>query len=406
MSGLGGTRRFLSHREIDLKTMIKFVKSYLRCRVANLTCGSNHLFIGPPGIGKSEGVIEAAREVAKEANLHFWEYENAAEPPEGYEKTFVLVLFRLDMVKPEDLSGFPLPDKGERTFDYAIPRWAKVLRNAKAGLVILDEFTNINDDTLLSAAYDIVLSEKVNLYYFRKPVIALGNPPEMSSIARPLPLPLLNRLALHYVKEPTVDEWCNYMERKYGESWAKEVCTFLHAFTDYFLRVPEESEELTPFPTPRSWTNLAVALPNAFPELYEALQNKQESRKRELLNLVASYVGPDAALTFVNWALTNLPSVEEIVKNPSILNELSNDQLVLVAQQLATHKHPHWKARVTKVIEYMLKDPNKRRYAAMVLRFMGDEKRREYIEYLKKNKVQLLHEIKTKIGGGELFGTR
>jgi len=399
-------RSVLSYHSVDINTMRDFVKSYLSCRLESRLCGSNHLYLGPPGIGKSETVVNVAREVAEERDLKFWEYENASEPPADYEKLFVLVLFRLDMVKPEDLSGFPIPRKEDNTFDYATPRWAKVLRKAKGGLVVLDEFTNINDDTILSAAYDIVLSEKVNLFYFKKPVIALGNPPEVSSLARPLPLPLLNRLAVFNVREPTVEEWCDYMNRRYGEEWAKEVCTFLHAFNDFLVRVPEDPEELSPYPTPRSWTNLALALYNAYPELYQALQERRTSVRRKLVSLVSGFVGPEAAHTFVNWVFTSIPSVDQVIKDPSVLDTLSDDQLILVMQALAQHKHQHWKARVTKVIDYLLKDNKKARYVAMLLRFMDSKRRKEYINYLRKNNTHVLYEIRSKIGGGELFGTR
>ena len=399
-------RSVLSYHSIDINTMREFVRSYLGCRLEKQICGNNHLYLGPPGIGKSETVVDVAREVAEEHGLRFWEFENASEPPADYEKVFVLVLFRLDMVKPEDLSGFPIPNKEDNAFDYATPRWAKVLRKAKGGLVVLDEFTNINDDTILSAAYDIVLSEKVNLFYFKKPVIALGNPPEVSSLARPLPLPLLNRLAVFNVREPSVEEWCDYMNKRYGDAWAKEVCTFLHAFSDFLLRVPEDPEHLSPYPTPRSWTSLALALYNAYRELYQALQEKKASARRKLVSLVAGFVGPEAAHAFVNWVFTSIPSVDQIVKDPSVLDTLSDDQLILVMQILAQHKHQHWKARITKVIDYLLKDSRKARYVAMLLRFMEDKRRKEYINYLKKNNTRVLFEIRSKIGGGELFGTR
>jgi len=396
-------RGLISYYNIDITTMKKFVKEYLRCRQNGRFCGSNHLYLGPPGIGKSETIVDAAKEIADELGLEFWEYENASPPPSN--NSFVLVMFRLDMVKPEDLSGFPVPDKSSGTFDYAIPRWAKVLKESRGGLVVLDEFTNVNDDTLLSAAYDIVLSEKVNLFKFGKPVIALGNPPEVSSLARPLPLPLLNRLAVFEVRSPEVEEWCNYMDRKF-EVWAKEVCAFLHAFSDLFLKVPEDVEDLTPFPTPRSWTSLALALANTYSSLYESLKERNPKAKKELVSLASAYVGPEAAHTFVNWAYTSIPSIEDIIKNPRMVLKFSDDQLLLTVQALAHYKHPHWKARVSKVLEVLLQDSKKTRYAAMLLRFMDEKKRKEFVNYLKKNNARVLYEIRTRIGGGELFGTR
>ena len=382
--------------------MQELVSNYLKCRHLKDKCGSNQLYLGPPGIGKSETVIRAAEIVASELGLKVWEYENATEP-EDYEKTFVLVLFRLDMVKPEDLSGFPLPNKSEGTFDYAVPRWAKVLRKAKAGLVVLDEFTNVNDDTLLSAAYDIILSEKVNLFYFKKPVIALGNPPEHSSLARPLPLPLLNRLAVFKVREPSIELWHKYMDERYGDSWAKEVGSFLKAFSQMFLKLPEDVEDLEPFPTPRSWSSLALALFNAYQDLYKALKERDEKAKKDLITLVSAYVGREAAHAFVEWAYSDVPPLEEIFKNPKVLLEMDSKRSLVAIQSLANYSHVRWKSKITKVINELIKDPNGARYVAMILRFMTPERRKELINYLKTKNRVLLFEIKKNVGGGELF---
>ncbi len=412
-----GSRVLATHRRAGLTTISisvnelkDIVKRYLKCRIENNVCGSNLMFIGPPGIGKSESVIDAANEVASELDLDFWEYENYAEPPSGYDRTFTFVIFRLDMVKPEDLTGFPLPNKETKTFEYAIPRWVEVLRKSKAGLVLLDEFTNVTDDMILSAAYDMVLNEKVNLYRFNKPVIALGNPPEYSSLARPLPLPLLNRLALFNVKEPKVEEWCDYMNEKYEGKWLTEVCAFLHGRPDLFLKPPEDVEDLTPFPTPRSWTALALALKNVYYDIWERVKNRERRILNKFITIVSAYVGKEAASHFGSWAYIEAPSVEEVIKNPQILLDMdkgkvySPEALIYVLAQLANLSGDRWEEKVGEIAAFLLKN-GAYRSAAMLLRLISDSKRRSKVfSYLRKKYPMELMKLKKSVGGGKLFG--
>ena len=406
-----------SHKKVSLASMSvtvnelsEIVRKYLLCRVKSLNCGSNILFIGPPGIGKSEGVIEAAKRVAEELGLEFWEYENYSEPPSGYDKVFAFVMFRLDMVKPEDLTGFPIPDKESKTFEYAIPRWVEALRKSKAGLVLLDEFTNVTDDVILSAAYDIVLNEKVNLYKFKKPVIALGNPPEFSSLARPLPLPLLNRLAVFNVKEPKVEEWCDYMAEKYGDSWLTEVCAFLHSRPDMILKPPEDVEDLQPFPTPRSWTALALALKNVHYDVWERVKKREKKALNKLLTVASAYVGREAASHFASWAYIDAPDLEEVLKNPQILLDMdrgkaySQEALIFTLAQLANLTGDKWEEKVGEIAAFLIKN-RAYRPAAMLLRLISDSRRRSKVfNYLRKKHPVILARLKSSVGGGKLFG--
>ena len=400
----------LSTTSISVNELKDIVKRYLKCRMEGDACGSNLMFIGPPGIGKSESVIEAAREAAEELGLDFWEYENYSDPPSGYNKTFTFVIFRLDMVKPEDLTGFPLPDKESKTFEYAIPRWVEALRKSRAGLVLLDEFTNVTDDIILSAAYDIVLNEKVNLYKFKKPVIALGNPPEYSSLARPLPLPLLNRLALFNVKEPKVEEWCDYMNEKYEGKWLTEVCAFLHGRPDLLLKPPEDVEDLSPFPAPRSWTALALALKNVYYDLWEKVKKKEKKVLNKLITIASAYVGKEAASHFGSWAYIEAPSIEEVLRNPQILLAMdkgeaySPEALIYVLAQLANLNGEKWEEKVGEVAAFLLKN-GAYRPAAMLLRLISDSKRRSKVfNYLRKKYPMELMKLKKSVGGGKLFG--
>ena len=306
--------------------------------------------IGPPGIGKSEAVIESAKLRAKELGLKFWIYESRKDPPEPLDNLFTLVLLRLDMIKPEDLTGIPDIKSDDETFDYKLPRWVKVLKESKGGLLFLDEFTNVVDDTLMSAAFEIVLNKSVNMYKFNKMVVAAGNPPEYSSLARPLPAPLLSgRLAVFEVRTPKLTEWLEYMHARYGENWAPEVYAFLSQHPDMLIRPPENAEGLEPFPTPRAWSKLAVELQTSWrkevDEVKEVAPVEESSQARAkrvgvvgLLTSVASaFVGSEAGTRFVAWLRVKPPTIEEVIQNPSILEKINEEQKYMLATQLATY---------------------------------------------------------------------
>ena len=166
------------------------------------------LILGKPGIGKSYTVYEMARELAKMMNREFIDYsDDVAETilanPERY---FVFVDFRLTEVEPSDLIGIPRQVNG--CVKYLPLMWAKCLSKCP-GVLLLDEITNIQRLDIVSAAYKIVFDRKVGFVKLHNDVfiIACGNRPEESSVANQLPAPLINRLIVLDVNEPTVDRF-------------------------------------------------------------------------------------------------------------------------------------------------------------------------------------------------------
>ncbi len=359
---------------------------------------TSYLLLGPPGVGKSEAVIDAAKEYAKERGLTFWLYESKEAPPADENKLFTLVLLRLDMIKPEDLTG--IPEVAGDTFDYKLPRWAVTLRRSKAGLLFLDEFTNVHDDTLMSAAFEVVLQKSINMYKFGKPVVAAGNPPEYSSLSRPLPAPLLTgRLAILKVREPTLSEWLEYMHSKYGERWLLEVYTFLDRYPQYFLELPKESEGLESFPTPRAWTKLAILLYEGWRDIIEEFRRKygishverarteRLEKYNELIAITTAIVGSEAGLRFVTWLRVKPPSLSEVKKRPEIVKTLTEEQKFMLATQIAS-KIKEAPEVIQKIIEY---EP---RIVVTAIRLMSKEKRDEVLANVdKKVRAKIMTEM-------------
>jgi len=233
------------------------------------------LFIGPPGIGKSESVMEAARRIAEKFGLNFVDvaklertmYASMSEHTSERLRTFLFVDLRLTSVEPADLMGIPRL-VGEKYSDYVPFAWAKMLA-AGPGMLFLDEFTNVRREDVMSAAYQLVLDRKAGFTYFDPGVIivAAGNSPEHSKIARKLPTPLHERFKVFNVIPPTIEDWRRYMERRYGDAWAKSVLMMiisLEAEGQGWVATkglpptalgPDEQ-----YPNPRAWTRLAREL--------------------------------------------------------------------------------------------------------------------------------------------------
>jgi len=273
------------------------------------------LFVGEPGVGKSETARSVAMSLAGDLGLEFLEFtgintlRRVVEKPYGY---FVYVDLRLTSMEPADITGIPRSlailtrrERGgresqlleelrrilgsARASDYVPFAWALVLK-LTPGILNLEELSNVQREDMMSAVYQLALDKRAGELYFSKGtlVIALGNPRGWSSIARELPTPLLNRFLAFEVAPPSIEDWIDYMDRVYGDKYYTGVADFLKAFPEYFTARPGREERggqgqeqqvavttaviagpggLTPneqIPTPRSWTNLAVSIYRMF----------------------------------------------------------------------------------------------------------------------------------------------
>ncbi len=285
------------------------------------------LLLGQAGIGKSEVVRQCAEELANLMNKQFVEYEDSIakrilQEPERY---FVFVDLRLSECEPSDLIG--IPKLLEEYYVYSPPLWAKVLSKA-SGILFLDELTNVQRDDIKSIAYKLILDRSAGFVKFHKDVliISAGNTSEHSSIANPLPAPLLNRCLIIYAKAPTIDEWYNYMISKYQDNWCKRVYAYLITHQSDFVRSPDAPEGFNNFATPRTWTKLALVLtPKPF-EVYS---------ENEIKSLCTGFLGEEVGLKFFKFLKYQVPSIEEILENPTKYKTLDLDVKAIFVVEFA-----------------------------------------------------------------------
>ena len=133
-------------------------------------------------------------------------------------------------------------------------------------------------------------------------VVAAGNDPESCSIVREIHNPLLNRLKVIKIKPPTVDGWRNYMMRRFGDKWARETYVFLKRFESegYLLKLPKEPAGFDNFPSPRTWTWVAL-------DLYHGFNSVDD---------IVGLLGEEVGLKFYGFMKTNV-DIDELIRNPA-----------------------------------------------------------------------------------------
>ena len=287
------------------------------------------LLLGPPGIGKSVGVKTAAQQIAKMLNKQFVEYDDSKyeeimKSPNDY---FVFVDLRLTEVEPSDLLGIPRAVNG--TMFYIPPSWASVLSKAP-GILFLDEITQVQRDDIFAVAHKVLLDKMSGFTRFRDDVmvIAAGNTPKDSPIARALPSSLINRVIVIYASRPEIPEWAEYMNDTYGDEWEKSVLAYLmYQPNDFYEPLnPNELERLYNFATPRTWTMAAI-------RLYELLHNSHataELIRATLTGLLGSTIG-SKLYAFI----TSKVDVEEVLRNPGKFASLDLDKQYFVLASAA-----------------------------------------------------------------------
>lgn len=223
------------------------------------------LFLGPSGVGKTASVRHAARAIAEATGEVFVDYGEFSRMPDAAREEFLRKadsmgrrpFFFVDVLllshEPSDFSGIPREDvmAGARVTRFVPMEWAALLTRYP-GIVFLDEITNVTRDDIRGVAYKLVDEKRAGSIVLSPEVkiVAAGNRPDDSSVAIPLPAPLLNRMAVYHVGPPSADSWYRYAAKKWpgADPFLLGYLAKLAAKPE----VPEAPETLRQFATPRS----------------------------------------------------------------------------------------------------------------------------------------------------------
>jgi hypothetical protein len=284
------------------------------------------ILLGAPGIGKTAIVEQYARQKAKELSKKFIDLKRENDLKrvlENPEKYFTYLRIVATHIFPEDCS---IPRDEGKYLVFKSPLTLKVLEQTQ-GIIFIDEINNVKREDQRVLFYSMIQEKEIgwNLKLSDEQVIiCAGNPPEYSADASNLPNPLLNRMTVFEVDPPTIDEWIQYMKRFDHDTRVDAYLKYNEA--EYgggaFLKVPEEPEGLENFPSPRSWTNLA-------------LKSYKINDDRLLPVIAAGCVGKEEAGKFVAFVKTNVPTIEDLLEKPALWDSLDLQGKYLVTSAMA-----------------------------------------------------------------------
>ena len=313
---------------------------------------------GAPGIGKSYTVRKIAKEIAREMNREFVEWNKIRDKYmiiRNPSKYFVLIDIRLSQYDPSDLKG--LPKSVDGGIEWKPPMWLYAMSlPGSAGIIFLDELPNA-PRSVQFAAYQLVLDRAVGEVTLADDVyvIAAGNRLEDAPIEE-MPRPLQNRFTHVELKVPDVDEWIE---------WASEnnidirIMSFLKVRPSLLYKPPKEDVMEKAWPTPRSW-EFASRLINGIPDEKEDL----------IYKLVASAVGTGVATEFIGFLRLRMKikNVDDILEG-RVEPPMEPDQIV---------------AMISIVVEKARKDVNiVEKYAKNVSKKISDEYNALFLKLLK-----------------------
>lgn len=250
--------------------------SSIRAALPKLIAKQRPVFLwGPPGVGKSDGVAQIARDMKME-----------------------LRDVRMSMLDPIDLKGFPTIDTAKKQMKW-LP--ADFLPTKGKGILFLDEM-NSAPQSVQASGYQLVLNRRSGDYKLPDgwAVLAAGNRAGDRSVVHAMPAALANRF-VHLDYDVNTDDW---------NRWAMEngIHDHLRGFIQFRPALLHNFDPATnprAFPTPRSW-----AFVN---DIY-----KDNHSADEEFELIKGTVGEGAAAEFSGYVkqLRDLPAVSQVLLDP------------------------------------------------------------------------------------------
>jgi AAA domain (dynein-related subfamily) len=251
---------------------------------------------GPPGIGKTAIVGQAAQCVSK-----------------------TLMTFALPTCESVDLRGLP-------TIESGVTRWASPLPRTGQGVLLLDEVASAAPDVQV-AAHHIVHAEpgsdmSLPLGWH---LVLTGNRAVDKTLFRAVSGPLRNRMTIINA-EPEIKQWADWA---IDNAISPIVVAFLRWRPELLMAktIPGEGG----FPSPRSWEAVSTILALQMPESVE----------REL---IIGSIGEGASTEFEAYLRTarELPTLEAIMRSQTAANvPTSPAQLYALATSLAHYTREH-----------------------------------------------------------------
>lgn len=267
------------------------------------------LFVrGAPGIGKSQHIETVEREIAKEEQREFFNWNESTEKqktelknPETLKKYFIFAVERISLCDPSDLKGLPQLNGGEY-MKWISPLLYKIASMEEfRGCIFFDEM-NTAPPLTQNTSMHIVLDKQLADLALNKhlQIIAAGNRGIDRGHTFEMPLPLLNRFMHSELKNPSVEEWTAWaLKHEIDE----RIIAYINFKQDHLFMITKDSEEWA-FPTPRT---------NAF----LSQQIKGETDENTIKMLASQAVGNSYAMSFTAFIrLSYTLKLKDVIENP------------------------------------------------------------------------------------------
>ena len=231
---------------------------------------------GPPGVGKSQMVAQAAK------------HHNVP-----------VIDIRLSQLEPSDLRGIPF--RVGDLVEWAVPAMLpNEQRHGEFGVLFLDEITAA-PPSVSAAAYQLILDRRLGAYHAPEgwAIFAAGNRQGDRGVTYTMPAPLANRFS-HFEVEVNLDDWVTWA---FASGIDERVIAFLR-FRPELLFDFDPAHNPVAFPSPRSWEFA-----------HRALQKFADSPDI-LAGALQACVGPAAGIELHAFLqnLNNLPDIDAILR--------------------------------------------------------------------------------------------
>lgn len=262
---------------------------------------------GPPGVGKSQGVRQLAKNIEAETG----------------KKVFVTDV-RLLLFNPIDLRGIPTSNHDKTLAIWLKPQIFQMDESEDViNILFLDEISAA-PQSVQAAAYQITLDRVVGEH--RLPdnciVIAAGNRVTDKSVAYKMPKALANRL-LHIEVSGSFESWKKWAVEK-GVN--QKVMGFL-SFKPSALSTFGKGDDDLAFATPRSW------------EMVSNILNNVDDDVEKMHPLISGIIGVGLGVEFRSWCKVyhSLPSMDDIFSGRMPQVPKSTDVLYALVSSMAAY---------------------------------------------------------------------
>ena len=233
------------------------------------------LLLSPPGVGKSDSVMQAAADAGLECRSLLG-----------------------TQIAPEDVSGIPRI-VGERSV-FCPPR-VLLPEDPKPFCLFLDELPACTPD-IQKSFYSLLLERRLGEHPLPKGtwVVAAGNRAEDRSLVRSLSAALINRVIILNVRVD-VKEWLQW---GHSAGVRSEILSFITFNPDSLMRpIPVTP---APFSTPRAWVSLSRSL--------DLLEKAGALNPESMRSVAYGRVSPEDASLFTVFTESNLGSLKKPIE--------------------------------------------------------------------------------------------